>query len=92
MDLRLLIILLTTAANFAVAVYVLSRNPKRIINQSFFLFVLGACLWSMALFIIGVGRNYTLLKFAGHMAFFGGAFSSCNFVLFAYVFPQTRDE
>lgn len=92
MDLKLLIILFTTLANFAVSLYVLSKNPKRITNISFFLFVLGACLWSTALVIIGAGENYALLRFAGHLAFFGGAFCTCNFLLFSYVFPQTKDD
>ncbi|NQU07700.1 MAG: GAF domain-containing protein [Candidatus Abyssubacteria bacterium] len=91
MDPKLLIILITALANVMLAAYVLSKNPKKIINVSFMLFTCSAAIWSLALFVIGIARDYELLKFAGHMAFWAGALTSCNFLLFAYVFPQMKE-
>jgi two-component system sensor histidine kinase AtoS len=95
MDIKLLSILITALANIVLASYVLFKNPKRIINISFSLFVYSVGMWSLALFIIGIGSiggNYETVVFAGYFSWFAGAMMFCNFLLFTYVFPQARDE
>ncbi|UCD56374.1 MAG: hypothetical protein JSV16_11120, partial [Candidatus Hydrogenedentota bacterium] len=91
MDPKPLSILITALANFVLATYVFSKNSKKIVNISFSLFMFSVALWSMAIFIIDIGKDYEMLKFAGHITFFGGALMACNFLLFACVFPETRD-
>ncbi len=92
MDPKLLSILITAIGNFILGSYVLFKNPKKIINISFSLFVYSVGLWSLAVFIIGIGKSYEIVKFAGHVSWFAGAMMACNFLLFAFVFPQARDE
>jgi two-component system sensor histidine kinase AtoS len=95
MDIRLLSILITALANIILASYVLFKSPKRIINISFSLFVYSVGLWSLALFLIGIGSrggSYETAVFAGYFSWFAGAMMACNFLLFTYVFPQFRDE
>ncbi|RJP75304.1 MAG: GAF domain-containing protein [Candidatus Abyssobacteria bacterium SURF_17] len=92
MHIELLSILITALVNFILATYVLFKNSRRIINISFGFFAYSAGLWSLALFIIGSAKDPTMLKFAGHVSWFAGAMMACNFLLFAYVFPETRDE
>lgn len=89
MDPKALSILVAAFANFALATYVLLKNPKKITNISFSLFVFSAVVWSLAIFIIEIGREREMLEFAGHLTFFGGAMMACNLCLFSYVFPQT---
>lgn len=92
MDLKYLIILITAFTDSMAATYVLFNNPKKIVNIAFSLFTFSASLWSLALFIIAIAKDYQMLVFAGHVAFLGGALMACNFLLFAYVFPQGGDE
>ena len=92
MELKLLSILITALGNFILASYVLFKSPKKIINISFSLFVFSVGSWSLALFIIGIGKSYEMVKFAGHASWLAGALMVCNFLLFSYVFPQSRDE
>jgi len=91
MDLRLLSTLATALANFVLGTYVFFKNPRKIINISFSLFIFSVGLWSLALFIIGVGKDIEMLRFAGHLSFFAGTLVACNFLLFTYVFPDIRE-
>lgn len=92
MDPKPLSLLVTAFANFALAMYVLLKNPKKRTNISFGLFVFSVVLWSLAVFITHIGREHEMLMFAAHMTFVGGAMMAANFLMFAYVFPETADK
>ncbi|MBI4830590.1 MAG: GAF domain-containing protein [Candidatus Lindowbacteria bacterium] len=92
MDPKPLSLLIAALANFALATYVFVKNPKKIANISFALFVFSVVIWSLSIFIIDIARDYEMLMFAGHLTFFGGAAMASNFLLFAFVFPQTKKE
>jgi signal transduction histidine kinase len=92
MDLKPLSLLIAALANFALATYVLLKNPKKIVNISFGLFVFSVVLWSLAIFIINIGKDHEMLAFASRATFFGGAMMACNFLMFACVFPEIARE
>ncbi len=92
MDLKLLSILITAMANMLLATYILVKNPKKTINICFSVFIFSVVFWNITLLLIAIGTDYQVVKFLGHVAFFGGALTCCHFLLFAYVFPQLKDE
>jgi hypothetical protein len=92
MDLKPLSILTTTLFVFILGTYVFAKNPKKIINISFLALLYSSGAWALALFVISVGSRDEVLRFAGHVAFAAGPLMASNFLLFAYVFPQKRDE
>jgi len=92
MNPMLLSILITALANLILASYILFKSPGRIINVAFSLFVYCVGLWSFALFVVGIGKSHEIVRYAGHVSWFAGALMACNFLLFAYVFPQARDK
>lgn len=92
MDLRPLSILITGLFTVILGTYVFSKNPKKIINIAYLALSCSCGIWEQSLFIISIGTRYEILKFAGHMAFASGALMACSFVLFAYVFPDKRDD
>jgi PAS domain S-box-containing protein len=71
--------------------YVFFRNPRKIVNISFSLFIFSVGLWSLALFIVGVGKDVEILRFAGRMSFFAGALIVCTLLFFTYVFPDISE-
>ncbi|RJP14013.1 MAG: PAS domain-containing protein [Candidatus Abyssobacteria bacterium SURF_5] len=92
MDPKPISILVTALFIFILGTYVFAKNSKKIINISFLGLAYSCGLWALALFTISIETRYEVLKFAGHMAFATGALLTCNFLLFAYVFPDKRDE
>jgi len=92
MDPRPLSLLVAALANFALATYVLLKNPKRIANVSFSLLIFSVVFWILATFIINIAKDHEMLKFASKAAFFGAVMMSCNFLLFTWVFPETGKE
>lgn len=85
-------ILLTALVAFILGTYVFAKNPKKIINIAFLALMYSSGVWALSLFVINIGAEYEMLRLAGHMAFSTGALMACNFLLFAYVFPDMKDE
>jgi PAS domain S-box-containing protein len=92
MDLKPLSILLTGLLTLILGTYVYSKNPRKIINIAFLALTYSCGIWEQSLFVISIGTRYDILNFAGHMAFSSGALMACSFLLFAYVFPEKKDE
>jgi signal transduction histidine kinase len=80
-----LILALAVAADLAIATYVLSKNPRNIVNQAFFIFVTGAALWGLGVLLLSLTQNFNF----SDMVFFGGAIGSFGLLLLARTFPST---
>lgn len=87
MDIRIAILFLLSvvaAIDFSIAVFVLLKNPKNIVNRIFFIFVLGIAIWVLGIALL----SYTKLFIFDKVVFFGGTLMVLGLVLFAKVFPN----
>ncbi len=77
------LLLLINFANIAIGTWVLLKNPRRIVNRSFFIFVLGSSAWAMGILLIYITHDFYFDK----LALGGGLLMMFGITLFARVFP-----
>jgi len=76
-------LLIAGMLNFCIALFVLYKNIRSVVNLAFFIFVTGVAAWSSSIALIIVTRNFV---FNQHI-FYGGAVMFIGLVLFSRVFP-----
>ncbi|MEJ0053942.1 MAG: ATP-binding protein [bacterium] len=72
------------AVNLSIGALVLSKNPKNVVNMSFFAFVLGTALWMSGISLLYVTHNFAFDK----MALGGGIVMLFGMTLFARTFAS----
>lgn len=77
-------LLFITITLLAVGVYVLSKERKSLINQSFFLFVCGISLWTVGFVFLSATEDF----FFNRIILFGGLLLAYAVFLFSNVFPN----
>ena len=73
--------------NFSIAAYVFAKNPFRLVNWVFFIFVLGMASWVTSIMLLGLLQKTFLIDFVmygGHTMIFG-------LMLLARVFPARKN-
>lgn len=83
MQIQNYILLVEAGLLFALAFYVLLRNPKQKVPQAFFIMVLGGGIWVGSNAIDYIYRNITLTYFC----YLGAIMVAVGFFYFSYFFP-----
>ena len=84
-SLQEILIICTSTLNTLIGLFVLLKRPKRIINISFFITLIGISVWGLGLVFLGTTHNFAVYdKFTiyGFLIFLFG------FVIFSRVFPN----
>ncbi|MCD6407617.1 hypothetical protein J7L87_01025, partial [bacterium] len=87
MSLKAFFLLLSTLTNLSLAFYVLIRNPKRIQNRVFSIFILNLVAWSLTNFFISICNDINRVDVWGRWAYTFGSLIPANFLLFCLFFP-----
>ena len=88
MSLKSFFLLLSTLTNLSLAFYVLIKNPKRIQNRVFSIFILNLVAWSLINFLISISVNIEQVELLGRKAYGIGSLIPANFLLFCLFFPE----
>jgi signal transduction histidine kinase len=84
LDIQQISLLLINGANVSIGVLVFLKNPRRLVNQSFFLFVAGSSAWAMGISLLYITHIFAFDK----LALGGGLLMLLGLTLFARVFPS----
>jgi signal transduction histidine kinase len=84
LSLQQVVLLLIATANLLVGIGVFLKNPRRIVNQAFFLFVAGSTAWVMGISLLYITHNFMFDK----LALGGGFVLLFGMTLAARVFPS----
>jgi signal transduction histidine kinase len=79
-----LFIFFTSCINLCVGLFVLVKNPRSIVNRSFFVFVLGASAWGLGIALLYLSYAFLFDK----LALGGGLLMFFGITLFARAFPS----
>lgn len=77
---------LTFIFNFALGVFILSRNSKKNANRAFGIFSFGVAGWNISIFLTIVGLGSSL--FWGRIAWTFASFMAAGLLWFVHLFPQ----
>lgn len=81
-----LILIVIVVIDFIIATYVLIKNPKRIVNRAFFIFVLGMGLFGAGMILLFATKLFIFDK----VLFFGGHIMMFGLLLLSKVFPNLQ--
>jgi signal transduction histidine kinase len=81
------LVLIVAIINLVIAIYVLTRNIKRPLNQAFFIFGSGIALWAGTFSIL----FFTHKTWISELNLFAGLITVFGLALFASVFPDNQD-
>ncbi len=79
-------LLLIDLANLAIGLIVLLKNPRHLVNRSFFIFILGVCMWAIGISLLYITSNFYFDK----LALGGGLLMLFGMTLFSRVFPSKQ--
>jgi len=79
-----LFLLSIDVANLVIGIFVFLKNPRGIVNRTFFLFVLGTFAWAVGISFLYLTHNFIFDK----LILGGGLFMLFGLTLFARVFPS----
>ncbi len=79
-------LLLIDLANLTIGTVVLLKNPRHLVNRSFFIFILGMCMWAMGISLLYITGNFYFDK----LALGGGLLMLFGMTLFTRVFPSDQ--
>ena len=78
-----ILLLIVGILNFSIALFVLYKNIRGVVNLAFFVFVTGIAVWSASIALIFLTKNLATNQFI----FYGGAITFIGLIFFSRVFP-----
>ena len=79
-------IFLANGINLLIGIFVLFKNPRSIVNQSFFIFILGASAWGAGVALLYLSHDFAFDK----LTLGGGLLMFFGITLFSRVFPSEK--
>ncbi len=92
MTLKVLGLMISSLANLIIATYVLSKGPKRIINQTLSLLIYSFSIWSLCNLLVTISKDIKWVTFWGHWCFAAGNLVPIPLLYFSIVFPYSHKE
>ena len=87
MDTSLLLLSIIIGINFFVGLGIIFHDPRKIVNQNFFLFILGITLWAFSIIAIFAFKNFSF----NTLIFFGFILAIIGIYNFSQVFPAQKN-